>query len=259
MFTHSNIKELPDDFDTSNVTDMQDMFSFSRISKLPDNFDTSNVTNMKFMFKRSQVTSLPDNFNTSNVTNMEGMFASSKLKKLPSNFNTSNVTNMEGMFSVYNYYTDQWTAADYNDGYGGGNLKEEDIPPKSTYADTCQIEYLPEGFDTSNVINMKWMFYKNRKITSLPNSFITSNVANMVSMFQDSIIQELPMFDTSKVDTMINMFRDTKDFNQDISGWDVSDQETISTYDGSFIPWEYFNKDSSLINAHIPEKFREDN
>jgi len=157
---------------------------------------------------------------------------------------------MEGMFSVYDYTV--------NIIYDGYQLPEENEEEQSTYEDSSQIKYLPEGFDTSKVTNMRWMFYKNRKITSLPKSFNTSNVTDMESMFQDSVIEQIPWFNTSKVTIMINMFRETQGFNQDISGWDVTKMNAFYSWDGSYIPWEGFNQDSSLEDSNIPKKFRED-
>ena len=66
-------------FDTSNVTDMNDMFySCSSLTSLNlTGFDTSNVTNMAYMFSGcSSLVSLDlTSFNTSNVVTAEYMFA----------------------------------------------------------------------------------------------------------------------------------------------------------------------------------------
>ena len=37
--------------DTSQITDMNRLFCDSKITELPTNFNTSNVTNMELMFK----------------------------------------------------------------------------------------------------------------------------------------------------------------------------------------------------------------
>ena len=66
-------------FDTSNVTDMNDMFyGCSSLTSLNlTGFDTSNVTNMAYMFSGcSSLVSLDlTSFNTSNVVTAEYMFA----------------------------------------------------------------------------------------------------------------------------------------------------------------------------------------
>ena len=132
----TEIKELNfnDNFDTSNVTNMNYMFQncqslthldlknfntdaavtmraiFARCSKLTElnlnNFNTSNVTNMRDMFYGCSSLTVLDvsNFNTSNVTNMIGMFGncSSLIELNLSTFNTSNVTEMWNMFIYCN-------------------------------------------------------------------------------------------------------------------------------------------------------------
>jgi surface protein len=233
MFAGSKITELPKNFDTSHVTNMRSMFEYSKLTKLPDNFDTSNVTDMSFMFMYSEQIQLPDSFNTSNVVNMYGMFAGSQITKLPKNFDTSKVTNMGRMF------------AKEGSGFDGVAYRY------------CQIEKIPDNFDTSNVTNMKEMFLGNKKTTSLADSFDTSKVTNMEAMFKESAITHIPWFNTSNVTNMIKIFYKTQNFNQDVSGWDVTNVN-IEDPDGWAIKqWYWFNKDSSLEDAHIPSKFRD--
>jgi surface protein len=105
---------------------------------------------------------------------------------------------------------------------------------------------------------MKAMFRKNKKITSLPTSFDTSNVTTMESMFEDSVIRSLPWFNTSSVTIMSKMFYKSKNFNQDISGWDVGNVNITYWYSYEIKNWYWFNKDSSLKDRNIPKKFRED-
>ncbi len=185
LFKDSNLQEIVfNNFDTSNVTDMNSMFfdcselttldlsglntsnvsdmhsMFTGCSKLKNlnlsNFDTSNVMNMSYMFHGClELTSLNLlNFDTSNVSNMQTMFLDcSKLKELNlSNFDTSNVTNMSGMFNGCSSLS------------GFFNIR---------------------SFDTSNVTNMSAMFKNCSSLVYLDlTSFDTSKVDNMSSMFQ---------------------------------------------------------------------------
>ena len=109
-------------FDTSRVTDMNNMFgACSKLTSLDvSNFNTSNVTDMHNMFNRCEgLTSLAcSNWNTANVTDMHNMFgACSKLTSLDvSNFNTANVTDMRNMFYGCSklttiYASDRWSTA----------------------------------------------------------------------------------------------------------------------------------------------------
>ncbi|MCW07391.1 BspA family leucine-rich repeat surface protein [Listeria monocytogenes] len=138
-------------FDTSNVSYMNEMFSRSAVTSLDlSNFDTSNVTAMMNMFYGSAATSIDvSNFDTSNVTTMRNMFSGSAATSIDvSNFNTSNVTTMYGMFS-------------------GSAVTSIDV----------------SNFDTSNVTNMPYMFSRSAVTTLDVSSFNTSKVTNMTDMF----------------------------------------------------------------------------
>lgn len=75
-------------------------------------YDTSNVTDMQNMFAQSSFNQPLDNFNTSNVTNMSSMFEGTTLFNQDiSSWDTSNVTDMDGMFSYaasFNQDLSQW-------------------------------------------------------------------------------------------------------------------------------------------------------
>ena len=96
---------------TSNVTNMYGMFggysNYMQISNItiPDDFDTSKVTDMSRMFYRcnAQTDINLNGFDTSNVTYMNSMFYNcASLDSLDvSNFDTSNVTDMSWMFGEY--------------------------------------------------------------------------------------------------------------------------------------------------------------
>ena len=102
MFSDSKATTLDvSNFNTSNVTNMENMFYKSKATTLDlSNFDTSKVTYMSYMFWNSQATTIDlSNFDTSNVTHMLGMFSDSKATTLDvSNFDTSKVTDMSIMF-----------------------------------------------------------------------------------------------------------------------------------------------------------------
>ena len=151
--------DLGDNFDTSKVTDMNDMFYIfgyyctAPSLKLGSNFNTSNVTDMSWMFRGCGVKSLDvSGFDTKNVKTMEYMFIGCRyLKSIDvSKFNTSNVTNMHGMFGDCN------------------NLEELDV----------------SGFDTKNVKTMGSMFSGCNKLESIDvSNFNTEEVTNMSGMF----------------------------------------------------------------------------
>lgn len=169
-------------FDTSNVTNMNEMFSnCQRLGELDlSGFDTSKVTTMREMF--SNCVSLPEpnlsGFDTSNVTDMAGMFlyCSSFTELDLSGFDTSKVTDMGGMFQ------------------GCSALTELDL----------------SRFDTSKVENMNCMFNSCYDLSILDISrFNTSKVDNMESMFGGCLsLTELDLtsFDFGAKPSCDNMF-----------------------------------------------------
>ena len=144
-------------FNTSNVTNMQEMFYYcSSLTSLDlSNFDTSNVTDMELMFCGcSSLTSLDvSTLDTSKVTNMRGMFQRcSSLTSLNnvSSFNTSKVTTMSSMF------------------FRCSSLTSLNV----------------SNFDTSNVTDMFNMFRNCSSLTSLNlSSFDMSKVTRTNYMF----------------------------------------------------------------------------
>ncbi|MBQ8234466.1 MAG: BspA family leucine-rich repeat surface protein, partial [Bacilli bacterium] len=104
--------DLGEKFDTSNVTNMENMFWNTGGSSevftldLGEKFDTSNVTNMENMFRAtgssSEVFTLDlSTFDTSNVTVMSSMFAGASTLKtiyVSDKWNIDNVTESTNMF-----------------------------------------------------------------------------------------------------------------------------------------------------------------
>ena len=163
MFLNCTSLEYLDlsNFNTSNVTNMEDMFNgcykLKKINGI-NKFNTEKVLYMNRMF--NECTSLEyldlSNFNTKNVINMEDMFNGCyKLKEINglNKFNTNKVLYMNKMFQDCNALT---------------------------YLDLS-------NFNTSNVINMEYMFNRCKNLKEIKgiNRFITYKVTNLKSMFQD--------------------------------------------------------------------------
>ncbi len=90
-----------DKWDTSNVTNMEQMFMETEIFNQPiGNRNTHKVTNMASMFSYNPFFNQPiGNRNTSNVTTMRAMFRSATAFNQPiDKRNTNNVTDINGMF-----------------------------------------------------------------------------------------------------------------------------------------------------------------
>jgi surface protein len=107
-------------WDVSNVTNMQDVFSGPLPKKLRNEFneniadwDVSNVTDMSYMFDRCKSFNQPLNsWNVSNVTKMHNIFSRAEAFNQPlDNWHVSHVTNFNNMFkdaTSFNQSIDSW-------------------------------------------------------------------------------------------------------------------------------------------------------
>ena len=168
--TYKAMATIPNELDTSNVTDMGEMFNGCRNLKSIPQLNTSKVTNMSSMFDGCEsLTTIPQ-LNTSSVIYMGGMFNSCRSLTTIPELNTSNVIEIQEMFN--------------------GCSKLTSIPQ----------------LDTSKITNMEWLFSGCSKLTSIPQ-LDTSNVTNMQLMFEGcGSLTTIPQLNTSKVTNMSSMF-----------------------------------------------------
>ena len=151
----NNIIEVDlSNFDTSNITNMNDMFSYCinvRKIKFPSNANKSNiiekVTNMNYMFNYCKNLEEIDLsiFKTENVTSMGGMFQNcEKLEKINlENFNTKNVVQLGCMF---------------NDCY---NLKEITFSQDFTISKALFIPWMFYGCESLKKLDLRYFNFRN--------------------------------------------------------------------------------------------------
>ena len=220
-----------DNFNTSNVTDMNSMFwNSSSLQKLDlSNFNTSKVTNMSSMFHNcSSLTDLNlSSFNTSNVTTMERMFSYCRsLTSLDlSSFNTSKVTNMSSMF----YYCSSLTSLDLS------SFNTSNVTYMTDMFNYCSslISLDLSSFNTSSVTNMNYMFYYCSSLTDIDlNNFNTSKVTTVIQMFGgcSSLTNlDLSSFNTSNIEVMNSMFFECSSLtNLNLSSFNILKVTNIS-------------------------------
>jgi len=116
-------------------------------------------------------------------------------------------------------------------------------------------------WDTSSVRNMASMFYYARAFNSDLSRWDTSKVMNMSYMFYDASVfdSDLSRWDTSSVTHMAYMFASARAFNSDLSRWDTSKVtdmggmfQSASAFTGDLRPWNV------LLIPQEPPAFRRD-
>ncbi|CUU39219.1 BspA family leucine-rich repeat surface protein [Helicobacter typhlonius] len=88
-----------------------------------------------------------------------------------------------------------------------------------------------EQWDTSKVIDMKYMFYGSERFNHSIQSWNVSKVENMRSMFQGAknFNQPLNAWHTASLKEMVYLFRDAEQFNQPLDKWDISQVESLNS------------------------------
>ena len=247
------------DWDTSNITNMQRTFSQTNFNKSLDNWDTSNVTNMYGMFFGSEYFNQDLNsWDTSSVTDMSAMFfAADSFNGEIGNWDTSSVTDMHYMFneainfnnpidnwdtsSVTNMFSMFYRATSFNQSINSWDTSSV-TDMHYMFGGATNFNQSINNWDTSNVIEMWNMFFYAESFNQSLDNWDTSNVINMSGMFSNASVfnGEIGNWDTSNVTNMSSMFRLTNAFNKDIGSWDITSVTSISTM---FFGATAFNQD----------------
>ena len=102
--------------------------------------------------------------------------------------------------------------------------------------------------DTSEITDMSYLFFKNRKFNGHIELWDVHNVTDMRCMFKyaEKFNQPIGDWDVSKVTDMSQMFY-YSDFNRNISMWDVSNVEDMTDmfhgakFNGDILNWDVSN------------------
>ena len=195
-------------WDTSSATSMVQMFfeatAFNNggvggVGAGLDTWNVSSVTNMFRTFRGASSFNQPiGSWDVSSVTNMSATFQSaSSFNQDIGAWDTSSATGMTEMF---------YEATAFNNGGIGG---------------------VGAGLDTwnvSSVTDMTRMFRGSTAFNQYIGSWNTSSVSNMTSMFQlaSSFNQDISGWNVSNVTSFANMFYDALSFNQPIGSWTLN-------------------------------------
>ena len=203
---------------TTLVTDMSHLFFARLVDEGIHTWDVSSVTNMASMFRASDFNQPIGHWDVSNVVNMEYMFSESDFNQPLSSWNVGSVTNMNNMFerSPFNQPIGAW--------------------------------------DVGNVRSMQWMFWRTPFNRRLAN-WDVSNVTDMLLMFAESAFNEpIGNWDVSNVSDMGWMFAESP-FNQPIGSWNVSN---VSNMERMFYNAAAFDQDLTgwCVSQFASEPYR---
>jgi len=212
------------------VTSMSNMFYNGIFNQSLSNWNTQSVQDFTFMFAGSGGNRNPFNqdismWNVSNATNMTAMFQNSSFNQPINNWNVGNVTNMGFMFEFNPYFNQSlasWNTINvtaFNNMFQNTTFNQ----PLNTW-------------NTSNALVMSSMFAGSSgdktEFNQPLSNWNTSKVYSFNNMFQQSVFnQDISMWNTSSgvVNGMNRMFENNSAFDQNISGWCVSNIPTRPT------------------------------
>jgi len=177
-------------WNTSAITNMQQMFDSCINFNQSLSFDTSAVTNMSRMFQDCNIFNGALNFNTISVTNMSRMFLNCLVFNQPLSFDTSAVTSMTSMFSFCFAFNSPLTFTStalvtlMNGMFSGASAFNQ-----------------PINFNTISVTNMTNMF---NNADAFDQNLGSLNVANVTSISNFMASKTPATFSTTNLDAIYN-------------------------------------------------------
>ncbi len=233
---------VTDTLNLSGTTDLTNMFRFcsslTTVNNM-ENWDVSNVTNMNHMFLNSSFNQPIGNWNVSGVTDMTDMFYNTQFNQPLSGWNVGNVLYMGSMFygTPFNQPIGNWDVSkvismswmfrntQFNQPLSGWNVsKVQDM--SYMFDNATNFNQDLSNWNVSGVTNMAGMFrytkFNNSGSTGI-NNWNVSGVTDMSYMFYITPFnQSLSGWNVSKVQNMAYMFDGASQFNQDLGNWNVS-------------------------------------
>ena len=257
---------------TYNVTNMSGMFIATPFNQNIDNWDVSNVTDMNTMFFLATSFNQPLNsWNVSSVTNMTNMFSQATSFNQPLNsWNVSSVTNMTNMFnqaSVFNQPLNSWNVSSVNSMSGMFNFATSFNQPLNSW-NVSNVQYMISMFNESTSFNQPLNSWNVSNVQDMTNMFRNAylfnqdigdwNVSNVISMslmfqgyssahaFNNGGSPSISAWTPTSLITTFGMFNQATNFNQDIGNWNVS---KVTDFSGMFLITTFNNGGSPSISA----------
>ena len=206
---------------------MHYMFSATNFNQPLNNWNVSKVTDMHDMFNgATSFNQSLHNWNVSKVKTMQSMFYNAKMFDRTLIWNVSNVTNMKNMFYRAEVFNNNGDTSINN-----WNLSKA-IRTDNMFREAKAFNQPIGNWDVSKVTTMYYMFNNAHKFNQDIGGWNVSNVTTMEAMFHSANEfnnggqSSISNWDVSNVTNMTHLFRYAGDFDQDISGWNVSSVTT---------------------------------
>ncbi len=213
-----------DNWDVSQVTDMNSLFVVHLLNPEYDDYHSSNDIYEYNYLDTSYLRNFNEDiskWNVSNVTNMKHMFHGATLFNQPlNNWDVSQVIDMRCMFCearTFNQPLNNWNVSNVTD-MGG------------MFSNATKFNQPLNNWNVSNVNRSMWcLFHQAESFNQSLNDWNVSKVTNMCHMFSKatSFNQPLNNWNVSNVINMNNMFDQAEAFNQPLNNWNVSSVTTM--------------------------------
>lgn len=171
----------------------------------------ATLTSLEGMFYGSAYNAPLDQWDVSNITSMSRMFATSSFNQDISSWDTSSVTNMYKMFefnTVFNQEIGDWDV---------GSLTNTNQMFKGATAFNKSLA----NWNAPNLSQIGEMFRQSNFNSPLPNLTLVGDQRGIFYL-NSQFNQDISGWDVSGVTLFFYTFRQATSFNQDISDWDVS-------------------------------------
>jgi surface protein len=199
---------------TTRVTNMSNLFyGSSSFNGDISHWDTSAVTNMDDLFRSTPFNQNIGAWNTAAVTSMQRVFMDARaFNQDIGSWDTSAVTNMHSLFRD----------TSFNQNIGAWNTAAVTSMQSMFYGASAFNQYIG-SWNTAAVTSMHTMFFGASAFNQYIGSWNTGVVTSMSDLFRNASAfnQNIGSWNTAAVNVMDNMFLGASAFNQDLSGWCV--------------------------------------
>jgi len=228
------------DWNTSNVTNMQEMFFQSAINQPLNGWDVGKVQNMNSMFRFTPFNGTVSNWSPTSCTNFRIMFGNTSFNQDIGNwrFNENNNVDMFGMFISNSSFNNggQPTINDWN---------TSRVISMGWMFRYCTNFNQPIGnWDVSNVTDMQYMFEANSNFNQDLSTWNLQNVSNMTYMFINASsfnnggATGIGDWRFPNVTSLIGLFNNCTNFDQPLSDWEVGN---IQNFQNMFLNTSFNN------------------